>query len=163
MISLQALLVQMDSCKELSVQCVDGDVLTLVLRHLALPALGTVAIANVGCRRRSGELPSAMFPRLESIFRDPRLLHLTHLTLSHFQLDPEHMESLLGYMPALTSLVARYMFRCAEVVGGFGRDKCRQTSSHTCGSNNKPKASIEVLPPTGFRDIVGMRCGGLQN
>lgn len=91
------------SLKELSVQCVDEDAIGLVLRKLTFPTLEQVEIANVGGRvRRGHSLPP--FPRLESIFRDPRLPHLTHLTLSHFEISPEHSISMLGYMPSLTSL-----------------------------------------------------------
>lgn len=96
--------IQLDSLKELSLQCVDDDAITHVFRHLAFPILEKVEIANVGSHRRKASLPPTVFPRLESIFRDPRLPHLTHLILSHFQLDPEHVRSMLGYMPALISL-----------------------------------------------------------
>ncbi|KAF5309522.1 hypothetical protein D9619_012365 [Psilocybe cf. subviscida] len=46
------------------------------------------------------------FPRLESILFDPRLTHLTHLTLSHQRIprDAQRAEAMLGYMPVLSSL-----------------------------------------------------------
>lgn len=96
--------VQLDALKELSLQYADDDSLTSVFRRLALPALEKVEIANVDSRRRKGDLPMALFPRLESIFRDPRLPNLSHFTLSHFKLDAEQGQSMLGYMPSLTDL-----------------------------------------------------------
>lgn len=46
------------------------------------------------------------FPRLEAILFDPRLTHLTHLTLSHQRIarDAQRAEAMLGYMPVLSSL-----------------------------------------------------------
>jgi hypothetical protein len=95
--------IQLGSLKELSVQCVDDDALTLVFRRVLFPVLEKLAIANVDARRRSGGT-LATVPRLESIFRDPRMPCLTHLTLSHFDINPENGRSMLGYMPALIFL-----------------------------------------------------------
>jgi hypothetical protein len=117
--------IQLGSVKELSVQCVDDDALTLVFRRIAFPALEKMVIANVDAnRRRNGS--QAPLPRLESIFRDPRLPYLTHLTLSHFHINPEYDRSMLGYMPALTFLsldrclgVRKVLGYLAEMGGGL--------------------------------------------
>ena len=99
------------SClRDLSLQCAGEDTTACVLRKFSLPALEKVAFTNVdtAAREAAGGSESSLpvFPRLESIFRDPRLHNLTHLTLSHFKisLEPGRAESVLGYMPVLTSL-----------------------------------------------------------
>ena len=110
--------IQLGSLVELSVQCVDDDALTLVLRRLALPVLEKVAFANVDIHRRKRD-SLAQFPRLESIFRDPRMPCLTHLTLSHFNLDPEYSRSMLGYMPALSLLSLDTCLGAREILGAL--------------------------------------------
>ena len=89
--------------KELSVNCQNEDTLGASLRQFLFPSLTKLDIAFIGqhIRKESG-FPS--LPRLESIFRDPRLLHLTHLSLSNFDISPGHGRSMLGYMPNLLSL-----------------------------------------------------------
>ncbi|KAH0826336.1 hypothetical protein J3R83DRAFT_5290 [Lanmaoa asiatica] len=89
--------------KELNVNCQNEDTLGSSLRQFLLPSLTKLDITFVGqhIRKESG-FPS--LPRLESIFRDPRLLHLTHLSISNFDISPGHGRSMLGYMPNLLSL-----------------------------------------------------------
>ena len=89
--------------KELSVNCQNEDTLGSSLRQFLFPSLTKLDVTFVGqhIRKESG-FPS--LPRLESIFRDPRLLHLTHLSLSNFDISPGHGRSMLGYMPNLLSL-----------------------------------------------------------
>jgi hypothetical protein len=48
-------------------------------------------------------------PRLESIFRDPRMQHLTHLLLSGFLLSPEQAPIMPRYMPCLQRLDCNYI------------------------------------------------------
>lgn len=95
--------VELGSLKELSVQGTHYDSFTSVLRRLTFPALEKAIIANVDTDPLS-QRELGHFPRLESIFRDPRLTNLHDLTLSHFILDPEHTQSMLGYTPALRSI-----------------------------------------------------------
>ena len=97
------------SMRDISLQCVGEDTASSVLRKFNFPALEKVAFTNVDSTvRQNPEIAAALpvFPRLESIFRDPRLPSLTHLTLSHFKISPERgrVEAMLGYMPVLTSL-----------------------------------------------------------
>lgn len=89
--------------KELNVNCQNEDSLGSSLRQFLFPSLTRLDVTFVGqhIRKESG-FPS--FPRLESIFRDPRLPHLTHLSLSKFDISPGHGRSMLGYMPNLLSL-----------------------------------------------------------
>ena len=92
-----------DSLKELSVQCENTDTLGYVLRRMTFPALEKLELVNLNSQDLQGGSPPFL-PRLESIFRDPRVPHLTHLTLSNFGIVPEHGKIMLGYMPALVSL-----------------------------------------------------------
>ncbi|KAH9475775.1 hypothetical protein JR316_0011334 [Psilocybe cubensis] len=97
------------SLRDLSVQYAGEEASSLSLRNFSFPALEKLAFTNIdtAARRPGGYMPSLpVFPRLESIFRDPRLPNLTHLTLSHFEIWTEvgRVEAMLGYMPLLTSL-----------------------------------------------------------
>lgn len=89
--------------KELNVNCQNEDTLGSSLRQFLFPSLIKLDVTFVGqhTRKESG-FPS--LPRLETIFRDPRLPHLTHLSLSNFDISPGHGKSMLGYMPNLLSL-----------------------------------------------------------
>jgi hypothetical protein len=102
-------IVNYPSVRDLSLQCVGEDTTSSVLRKFSFPALEKLAFTNVDSTvRQNPEIVTALpvFPRLESIFRDPRLPSLTHLTLSHFKISAEQgrAEAMLGYMPVLTSL-----------------------------------------------------------
>ncbi|KAJ7578613.1 hypothetical protein C8J56DRAFT_1170377 [Mycena floridula] len=94
------------SLTELSIQCSSESALEHLIRKSSFPALACLDITNF--RRRDsvsdGLLPA--LPRFESIFRDPLLSNLTHLTLSHFNITPDEGKStvMLGCLPALTSL-----------------------------------------------------------
>ncbi|CAA7263666.1 unnamed protein product [Cyclocybe aegerita] len=95
--------------RDLSLQTAGEDMAACVLRKFSLPSLEKVAFTNVdsAAREAAGAVDALpIFPRLESIFRDPRLPNLTHLTLSHFRISDElgRAEGVLGYMPLLTSL-----------------------------------------------------------
>ena len=89
--------------KELNVNCQNEDNLGSSLRQFLFPSLTKLDVTFVGqyIRKESG-FPS--LPRLESIFRDPRLPRLTHFSISNFDISPGHGRSMLGYMPNLLSL-----------------------------------------------------------
>ncbi|KAA1476339.1 hypothetical protein DENSPDRAFT_843259 [Dentipellis sp. KUC8613] len=101
--------------KILRVECTSCDVLRLPFLKLAFPALETLSLANVdpalATYPRRAPLPH--LPRPESIFRDPRMPHLTHLILSAFGVLEEHAGTMFGYMPALERL------DCDMVEGGM--------------------------------------------
>ena len=160
--------------KDLSLQCAGDDTAACVLRKFSVPALEKVAFTNIDTDARKGgeKTPSLpVFPRLESIFRDPRLPHLTHLTLSHFKLPVEQgrVEAMLGYMPRLTSLtldtclgVERLMEALQESLvrtikphdpneRGEGGGKERGTRSY-CGVKVCPR--LEALSFWGCQDLT---------
>ncbi|KAF9043213.1 hypothetical protein BJ165DRAFT_1612343 [Panaeolus papilionaceus] len=111
--------------RDFSFQCANTDSLLSLLHKLFLPTLEKAEFTNIDPSVRSGDsseqtkLPA--FPRLESIFRDPRLPNLTHLTLSHYTILPEGggAETILGYMPALTSLSLDSCLGVGKLVAGF--------------------------------------------
>jgi hypothetical protein len=92
--------------RELSLQCANDEATSTVLRKFTFPVLEKFELINADASARNGDQPLPPVPRLESVFRDPRLPHLTHLTLSHFEIpqEPGKAEAMLGYMPLLTSL-----------------------------------------------------------
>jgi F-box-like len=92
--------------RDLTLQCASEETTSTVLRKFTFPVLEKFELINTDMGARTGDQKLPPVPRLESIFRDPRLPHLTHLTLSHFDIPQElcRAEAMLGYMPALTSL-----------------------------------------------------------
>ncbi|KIK97582.1 hypothetical protein PAXRUDRAFT_136017 [Paxillus rubicundulus Ve08.2h10] len=89
--------------KELNFSCQNEESLGYSLRQFIFPSLTKLDITFVGQHlRKEAALPS--LSRLESIFRDPRLPLLTHLTISNFDIMAVHGRTMLGYMPNLLSL-----------------------------------------------------------
>jgi len=159
--------------KDISLQC-DGSEESSVclLRKYWLPALEKVAFTNFdAAARKSGEElpPLPIFPRLESIFRDPRLPFLTHLTLSHFKLCPEgsRVDTMLGYTPFLTSLsfdscigVGRLIETLYERLFGLNRSYAGHEGSHdikdmfgNVGNGVKVCPRLEALSFWGCQDL----------
>ncbi|KAI0318300.1 hypothetical protein OF83DRAFT_40512 [Amylostereum chailletii] len=101
--------VALPSLRTLRAECTSSDGLRVPFLKLTFPALETLYIANTVLPIDSEGLPS--LPRPESIFRDPRLAHVTHLHLTAFTLATEGAPAMLGYMPALTVLA------CDLVIG----------------------------------------------
>ncbi|KAJ7035124.1 hypothetical protein C8F04DRAFT_1037674 [Mycena alexandri] len=99
--------IELGALRDVSLQCRHEDTIGSVLRKFAFPILEKLELTHVGGRGRGASrdaLPT--FPRLESMFRDPRLPVLTHLTICRFEISAElgKAEAMLGYMPALVSL-----------------------------------------------------------
>ncbi|KAJ7474768.1 hypothetical protein FB451DRAFT_1133101 [Mycena latifolia] len=99
--------IELGALRDLSLQCLQEDTIGSVLRKFSFPILQKLELTNVGDGGRGASkagLPT--FPRLESMFRDPRLPALTHLTICRFEISAElgKAEAMLGYMPALVSL-----------------------------------------------------------
>ena len=147
-------IVNYPSVRDLSLQCVGEDTTSSVLRKFSFPALEKLAFTNVDSTvRENPEIVTALpvFPRLESIFRDPRLPSLTHLTLSHFKISAEQgrAEAMLGYMPVLTSLsldacsgVGRLMEGLQEKVVGT----IKPTASPGEGGGKRRRRGVKVCP-----------------
>jgi len=99
--------IDLASLRDLSLECQHEETIGSVLRKFAFPVLETLELTHVdggGRHAHRDGLPT--FPRLESMFRDPRLPVLTHLTICRFQISAElgKTEAMLGYIPALVSL-----------------------------------------------------------
>lgn len=107
---------ELSNLKVLRADCPSSDALRSPFLRLYFPALETISLSSRNQSRRagprlpgddSGQLPP--LPRLESIFRDPRMPHLTHLLLSGFTIPPEHASLMLGYMPYLQRLDCNFI------------------------------------------------------
>ncbi|KAJ6555216.1 hypothetical protein DFH09DRAFT_1165814, partial [Mycena vulgaris] len=99
--------IDLGALRDLSLQCLQEDTIGSVLRKFVFPVLEKLELTHVGERGRGpGTGGPPTFPRLESMFRDPRLPLLTHLTICRFEISGElgKAEAMLGYMPALVSL-----------------------------------------------------------
>ncbi|KAJ7674072.1 hypothetical protein DFH06DRAFT_1173921 [Mycena polygramma] len=99
--------IELGALRDLTLQCRHEDTVGSVLRKFAFPVLEKLELTHEGGARRGVNrdgLP--ILPRLESMFRDPRLPVLTHLTICRFEISAElgKAEAMLGYMPALVSL-----------------------------------------------------------
>ncbi|KAG2123724.1 hypothetical protein BD769DRAFT_1669945 [Suillus cothurnatus] len=72
----------MTTLKDLCVSCQDGDSLISSLRQFFFPVLEQLEFAYAGKCPPNCDHKHPL-PRLDYVFRDPRLPHLTHFTLSH--------------------------------------------------------------------------------
>lgn len=103
--------------RALHVECSSGDEPRGPFLRLFFPALEALSLSNRNmCVRWAGpqaadddahRLPQ--LPRLESIFRDPRMPRLVHLALSGFAVPHDQVASMLGYMPALERLECNFI------------------------------------------------------
>jgi len=116
---------ELSNLKILRANCSSGDVLRSPFLRLYFPALETLSLSNrKSSLHQAGpqclayddldQLPQ--LPRLESIFRDPRMLHLTHLLLSGFAIYPEQASLILGYMPCLRRLDCNFIHSVAPLL-----------------------------------------------
>jgi len=142
--------VALHSLKELNVSCQSEDTPSSSLRQFLFPALEKLDIAFVGRHlRKEPGLPA--LSRLESIFRDPRLPHLTHLTLSYFDIPLGHGKAILAYMPSLVCLtlggctgVAAVLSALAESYGRVSSGQTRR-ATRACGVRVCPRLEELVL------------------
>lgn len=95
------------SLTDLHVRAAHDNVFDTVIRKCSFPSLKSLAISS----NREGSGPNGTLtalPKLESMFRDPRLPGPTHLLLASLSittvLGKEPSESMLGYLPALQTL-----------------------------------------------------------
>ncbi|KAH6904606.1 hypothetical protein BKA70DRAFT_1295842 [Coprinopsis sp. MPI-PUGE-AT-0042] len=102
------------SLRECIFQCPEDDTSTATLRKFSFPTL----------EKFESQPHGRHYPRLESIFRDPRLFHLTHLTLSQYTFAKDHLraEAVFGYMPVLTSLTVDSCLGVCFPPPRFGRE-----------------------------------------
>ncbi|KAG1844527.1 hypothetical protein DFJ58DRAFT_664792 [Suillus subalutaceus] len=103
----------MTALKELCVSCQDGDSLISSLRQFFFPVLEQLEFAYAGKCPPNCDHKHPL-PRLDHVFRDPRLPHLTHFTLSHLDVFAGYGKLMLGYMPGLVSLT---LISCTGVDG----------------------------------------------
>ncbi|KAG1879991.1 hypothetical protein F4604DRAFT_1922668 [Suillus subluteus] len=85
----------MTALKELCVSCQDGDSLISSLRQFFFPVLEQLEFRIRLESARQIVNTNILFPRLDYVFRDPRLPHLTHFTLSHLDVFSGHGKIML--------------------------------------------------------------------
>lgn len=134
--ALACLPVTMPALKELSVECVDVEALRQVFRKANMPALARLQLTYLLPLDALCDLP--VLPRHESMFRNPRMLALTHLKLSHFTLDPEETKTMLRYVPVLVDLT---FLDCV----GVGPVVCA-LSGGTCDTGHENPISVWICP-----------------
>ncbi|KAG2137539.1 hypothetical protein DEU56DRAFT_352249 [Suillus clintonianus] len=139
----------MTALKELCISCQNGDSLISSLRQFIFPVLEQLEFAYAGkCPPKCDH--KHPLPRLDYVFRDPRLPHLTHFTLSHLDVFAGHGKLMLGYMPSLVSLT---LISCTGVDGvldalaeayGLAMDAERK-AARGCGVRVCPKLESITL------------------
>ncbi|OBZ79540.1 hypothetical protein A0H81_00053 [Grifola frondosa] len=129
--------------KALSIECLGTDELASAFKRLLFPALRILAIAYTSPSQ--GELSHPFLPRQESIFREPRLPMLTHLTLSSFELDPENTIIMLKYMQSLEHLTLESCPGAGKVVCLLSGSTCGKPSANSIRSWVCPKLAHIVL------------------
>ncbi|KIK00824.1 hypothetical protein K443DRAFT_99737 [Laccaria amethystina LaAM-08-1] len=144
--------VDFPSLRDLSLQCAGEEPAVAVVRKFTFPVLEKIELANVDTAAQSlqgGEISLPILPRLESILRDPRLPHLTHLTLSRFTISPEYgrADAVLGYMPVLISLSLDACGRVGRLLKGLEEKIVGPIKPQPPGDTpTRPRRGVKVCP-----------------
>ncbi|KJA17649.1 hypothetical protein HYPSUDRAFT_46117 [Hypholoma sublateritium FD-334 SS-4] len=151
--------------RDLALQCDGGDATTSALRKLLVPALKKVEFASFDTAAPDAHPVLPTFPRLESVFRDPRLLNLTHLTLSRYNVssEPGRVEALLGYMPVLTSLTLEACSGLRSLLGGLQETLGGASDGAAVGARSR--RGVKVCPrldTLSFWDCQDVDCASLR-
>ena len=104
-----------DSMKDLSLHCMDEDAVGGSFLWCEFPALEKLTITNPHGLDEKISPPLLTLPdalSVDRIFREPQFLHLTHFTLSQFDVGYGERQTQLCFMPALISLS---LDRCSGV------------------------------------------------
>lgn len=91
--------IHLPDLRQLCLICDNTDAFKLACRKLDLPSLQSLVLA----RSLPGTFP--ILPSPEKIFREPRLAHITRLSLHNLELHLEDTITLLSYSPSLKTLV----------------------------------------------------------
>ncbi|KAJ3491457.1 hypothetical protein NLI96_g697 [Meripilus lineatus] len=92
-------LIHFEALEDLRVETLDTDSLYQAFRKLDFPVLKKLSLSFIHSQKNSPKLP-----RIESIFREPRMPNLVSLTLRNFKLHLDETHMALRYMPALEHL-----------------------------------------------------------
>jgi hypothetical protein len=156
---------KLSNLKILRANCPSGDVLRSPFLRLYFPALETLSLSNrksslhqAGPQRLAYDdldlLPQ--LPRLESIFRDPRVPHLTHLLLSGFAIPPEQASLMLGYMPCLQRLDCNFIHSVTSLLNALAAPASAAVACSGSGS-----VGVRVCPH--LRHIHLWCCDGVES
>ncbi|KAF9813961.1 hypothetical protein IEO21_05397 [Rhodonia placenta] len=116
-------LAQLSQLEDLSVECVDIEGLTMALKRLNAPALKSLSLTYLPAEPKPGPLLPQL-PRLESMFREPRIPTLTRLSISCFDLDLENTKTMLRYTQSLVHLTLRSCLGAGKVVCALSGGTC---------------------------------------
>lgn len=105
--------IQLEELEELVVFATDVDGLCAALRTMTFPKLRKLTLGHLAQRAsrlwrsshpRDGPYSIPVLPSQESVFREPRMLTLSQLTLSNFRLERQSTILMLAYMHNLEEL-----------------------------------------------------------
>lgn len=108
-------------------------------------------------------------PRLESIFRDPRLPFLTSFSLASFVIGPDSVETLLAYMPALKVRELEMVDGVNEVLKGLEMTRVSKDGKTMVVKNCLKLEEIRFggcdkgFDMERWKKVVSMRSGMLKN
>lgn len=92
-------IIRFEKLDELRIETLDTDSLYQAFRKMDFPALKQLSLSFI-----HSEIKTPKLPRLESIFREPRMPTLKSLTINSFQIDQDEFRTALRYMPNLEHL-----------------------------------------------------------
>ncbi len=93
--------IRFSNLSELEVTCLDVDGLRCALKRMEFPVLKSLRLSQAIEDEIRPSFPP--LPTLDSIFHEPRLVNLTHFTISHFSLEL-HAIDMFAYMQSLEVL-----------------------------------------------------------
>jgi hypothetical protein len=117
--------IRLEQLEELAVFATDVDGLGVAFRNLDFPHLKQLTLGFLkerarqmwqSARPKKDAFDTPTLPPQEGIFREPRMLHLTHLTLSNYRLDRVSIVPMLAYMPSLKHLTMESCERMFQVL-----------------------------------------------
>jgi hypothetical protein len=110
---------RLDSVKDLTIECDSRDSLHGAFRDIDYPSITHLELRTAA---RSHEVLAPF--NWSSFLRDPRVLHLTHLTLFRLRLTAQHLVGSFRYMPALMHLTFDLCEGANSAVCFLGGSRC---------------------------------------
>ncbi|KAF8918292.1 hypothetical protein CPB85DRAFT_73285 [Mucidula mucida] len=118
----------LETITSLFLQSPSDESITCIARKFTFPTLHALELAN------TKESTTPILPKMESMFHDPRLPHLTHMVLTAFTL--ESVPAMLGYLPSLLSLTLDACKGMSSILDALAQGRCPRLKSITflgCG------------------------------
>ncbi|KAF9048089.1 hypothetical protein BDZ89DRAFT_1154877 [Hymenopellis radicata] len=138
----------LETLTSLFLQSPSDDAISYIARKFTFPTLRAVELAN------TKESATPVLPKMESLFHDPRLPHLTHMVLTAFTL--ENVPAMLGYLPSLLSLTLDACKGMKSVLDALVKGRCPRLKSITF-------LGCDDLGGVGLVTALSARCVGIDN